>query len=251
MKHWLLRIALALGAGLHPGASAGASAAALTLMAPITPGLMEKDARTGAWHGPAVELIENLMREAGLDIAWVDAPAARMLRDAKALPLHCAVGAARSPAQEKSFLWFGPLSRTRIVVLARPNEVEKSERILDLKGRSVGVARESLGAELLTQHGVPFTAVADHQTAYRMLLKGRLDFWVVNELAAAHIVSKGEGPAPKLVFVMHGVENYLACHQGLPTEVQARLQSAVQTLLRRGAMEPFGVARLEGPPRPK
>ena len=251
MKHWLLRIGLALGVGLHPGWVAGDPGVTLTLMVPPTPGLIEKQTGSGAWHGPAADLLESLMQEAGLGMRLVDAPAARMILSAKTVPLTCAVGVARSTVQQASYLWFGPLIRTRIVVLTRPDEPTEIEKPVDLKGRTIATARDSLGAELLAEHGIPFTAVADHQTGHRMLLKNRIDFWVANELLATHIVRESAGPAPKLAFVMHAVENYLACHRGLPDEVQARLQGAVQTLLRRGAMVPFGVARLEGPARPK
>lgn len=241
MKDWLLRIGLTLGLGLHVGVVASAPATTLTLWVAPTPGLIEKHEGTGAWQGPAVVLLENLMWEAGLGMNLVAAPAARMLLNAKADPLTCAVGVARSTVQEASYRWFGPLARTRIVVLARPGEATSIEKPLDLMGRTVGAARDTLGAELLTQHGIPFTAVADHQTVHRMLLRQRLDFWVANELLAAHIVHEAEGPALKLAFVMQAVENHLACHRGLPAEVQTRLQSAMQTLLRRGAMAPFGV----------
>lgn len=241
MKHWLLRTGWALGAAFHLGLAAGAPAVTLTLMVPPTPGLIEKRAGTGTWHGPAVDLLENMMWEAGLGLRFVEAPGARMLLNAKTVPLTCAVGAPRSATQEANYLWFGPLTRTRIVVLARPDESTKIENTLDLKGRTVAAVRDSLGAELLTAQGLPFTAVADHRTGHRMLLKNRIDFWVANELLAARIAGETEGPAPKLAFVMHTVENYLACHPGLPDDVQARLQSAVQSLLRRGAMAPFGV----------
>lgn len=241
MKHWLLRTGWALGAAFHLGLAANAPAVTLTLMVPPTPGLIEKRAGTGGWHGPAVDLLEDLMWEAGIGMRLVEGPVARMMLNAKTVPLTCAVGVARSAIQETNYLWFGPLTRTRIVVLARPDDTTMIEKALDLKGRTVAVVRDSLGAQLLTGQGLQFTAVADHQTAHRMLVKNRVDFWVANELLAGHIAHEAEGPAPKLAFVMHAAENYLACHPGLPDDVQARLHSAVQTLLRRGAMAPFGV----------
>ena len=166
---------------------------------------------------------------------------ARGLLDAKTQPLTCAVGPARSPSAQDGLHWFGPLARTRLVVLARPSSQLRLSAPNDMSGKKLVVTRGSLPDEWVSTKNLPSTRVADNAASYRMLMRGHADLWVVNELLATRLVQTLGGEPLPIVLVAKTIDNYLACHQGLPSEMVTRLNRAVEALKAQGALRAFGI----------
>jgi ABC-type amino acid transport substrate-binding protein len=211
----------------------------LTLLGAPSPGLIQRSG--GGLEGPAVDLVKRLIQEAGVAGKVVEAPLARALLDAKTQALTCAIGPARSQSLARDFHWFGPLARTRLVVLARPSSAVRLNTPNDLRGKSLVVSRGSVPDEWVTSLNVPSTRVGDHAAAYRMLLRGHADFWVANELLANRLVHELGGERLSMAMVAQTLENYLACHRGLPEDMVHRLNKAVGSLKSQGALVAFGI----------
>ena len=186
-------------------------------------------------------MVQQLLREAGVSGRITEKPLARGLLDAKTRPRTCVIGMARSPAVDADYVWFGPLARTRMVVLSRPGSTLTLRGAEELRAQLLVVARGSLPDQWVIERQLAATRVADNTAAYRMLLRRHADFWVVNELLAQRLVREAGGAPLSLALVVQSLDNHLACHPGLPPELQARLTQAVAALKAQGTLKPFGV----------
>jgi polar amino acid transport system substrate-binding protein len=221
------------------GSSLAQTVPELTFLGAPSPGLIQRS--EGTLEGPAIDLVMRLVQEAGATGKVVEAPLARALLDAKTRAMTCAIGPARTQPLERDFHWFGPLARTRMVVFGRPSTDLRLTVPSDLRGKRLVVTRGSLPDEWVTALNLSSTRVADHAASYRMLLRGHADFWVANELLGNRLVQELGGERLPVVLVAQTLENYVACHRGLPEGLVTRLTKAVGTLKSQGALAQFGI----------
>lgn len=157
------------------------------------------------------------------------------------MPGSCAVGLARTPEREASFLWAGPLASGALVIYARADETQALQGLLDLRGRGVVVQRESAPAAWLREQGIAAQETNNSVTALRMLQARRVDFWFANELAAEPVIRTEAGPAVRSMLTLRRVDVYVACQVATPPEQVDRLHQAIQKLRRQGDLAEFGL----------
>lgn len=144
----------------------------------------------GVVKGISVDLLIEAAHHSGVVLSNKDItiqPWARAYRDALVKPNVALFSMTRTPSRETLFKWVGPISKTRVVVLAKKsNEIVINES-LDLAQFKIGVIRDDVGEQLLISHGIPRDSMQESSYAVTLaeqLHKGRIDLWAYEENVA-------------------------------------------------------------------
>lgn len=144
----------------------------------------------GKLQGIAIELLLDMFDQAGStksvdDIAVL--PWARGYHLAQTVKNTVLFSTTRTAERENLFKWVGPISPTRISVIAKKKSEIVVEHLENLNRYRVVAVREDIGELLLRSNGVDpnsiFTA-RSAQNATRMLIFGRVDAWAYEENVA-------------------------------------------------------------------
>jgi polar amino acid transport system substrate-binding protein len=217
-----------------------ARAQPLQLLVFANPGLFDV-AADGTVSGPGANVLAKIGQLSGVPLDILALPIPCALATASSMPGSCAVGLARTPEREASFLWAGPLASGALVIYARADETQALQGLLDLRGRGVVVQRESAPAAWLREQGIAAQETNNSVTALRMLQARRVDFWFANELAAEPVIRTEAGPAVRSMLTLRRVDVYVACQVATPPEQVDRLHQAIQKLRRQGDLAEFGL----------
>ena len=223
-------------------ASSSAQVLHLTLLIEPVPGLIAGGTNGEPASGPAVDLLKRVADTAGIEFQIVFASAARGQLDATASDSVCTGGIARTPARESQYKWAGPVTRARLVLLARADDRRRVSGPDDLKGLTIGAARGTLPADWLAEHQLKTSLVQDPSISLRMLLAGHIDYWAVNEVVSSFVVKQsGVTPLPQVVFTIGNTDTYIGCNRQVPDSTVARLNRALESLRRNGELAFVGL----------
>lgn len=165
-------------------------------------------------------------------------PWARAYRTVLERPNTVLLSAARTTFREMLFRWVGPIASTRLVVLSKKEAGIRLESIEQLKGYSIGVVIDDVGAQIIAEQGVPEQNIETANTALalaQMLEYGRIDLWVYEERVALWaIYEAGFQPEDYHVsFVLDEIDLYFALNRSTPELVVNALQTALNELRRK------------------
>jgi polar amino acid transport system substrate-binding protein len=234
--HWarpLLLLTLALPA----------QAQTLDLLVFPAPGIFEVSSRNEV-SGPGAVMLGRLGEVSGLALRLNPVPAARALQMLIHLPGHCAAGVPRLPEHEHQLRWAGLIASGALMLYGRADETRQVGGPQDLRGATIVAQRESFPAAWLHEHGLSVHEVNDTVTGLRMLRAGRVDYWLVNDLAgqrAIQRIQRSEGPPPKPLRNFGQIDVYLACHRDLAPATAERLTAGLEQLRRNGELAAFGL----------
>jgi ABC-type amino acid transport substrate-binding protein len=168
-------------------------------------------------------------------------PASRALQMIGLEPGHCAVGLARTSDREPLYRWAGPMASGELVLYGRASETRQVNGPRDLVDSAIVAQRNSQALAWLQSHGLHAQEVSDTATGLRMLRAGRVDFWLVNDLAAQRAIQRLDGDAPRPVHRFGRVDLYVACQRDVASDVMERLQVALAQMRRNGELVEFGL----------
>ncbi|MFT7774236.1 substrate-binding periplasmic protein [Roseateles sp.] len=173
----------------------GVRAQTLDVLVYPNPGVVEAPAGVQP-HGPGVALLERLSGISGVTLRVQAMPVARAQQMISTQPGHCAAGVPRTPEREAAFRWAGLMASGALMLYGRTDEAHAVASAKDLRGRVVAAQRESRPLDWLREHGLKAYEVNDTATGLRMLQAGRVDFWLVNDLAARRAIQHSDAPRP-------------------------------------------------------
>ncbi|MBV8036985.1 hypothetical protein [Roseateles sp.] len=73
-----------------------------------------------------------------------------------------------------------------------------------------------------------------------MLRAGRVDFWLVNDLAGRSAIQHSDGPPPSPLHGFGRIDLHLACHRDVPAATADRLRRGLEQMRRDGELAVFG-----------
>jgi polar amino acid transport system substrate-binding protein len=224
-----------------PAASAGAELQVVTEELP--PFNMTVD---GHMTGLGTELVEAVLKEAGLTASFQSMPWAR----AYDLALHdenvLIYSMARIPEREAQFQWIGPISATRWYLYSLAGHNIPLAHLDDAKRYQIGVVKQDASELYLSGHG--FRIGENLQSSnrrelnYEKLKSGHVDLWIANEVNANWLVRQaGDDPARMLVKALPipdlggATGLFMAVSLKTAPEMVARLREALQRLQDNGS----------------
>ncbi|MCL9781334.1 transporter substrate-binding domain-containing protein [Vibrio sp. S4M6] len=141
----------------------------------------------------------------------------------------------RTKLREHLFQWVGPISKTRIVVLAHRESGISINSVQDLMNHSIGVIRDDVGEQLLLELGVPRESMQERsgaQALARSLKKKRIDLWAYEENVARWWFDKS-GYNQKdfeVVYLLKESELYYAFNKNIDLVLINKLQRALNII---------------------
>ncbi len=191
--------------------------------------------------GVSTEVVETVMREAGLDYEIVSYPWARTYKFAKKRPNSLIFSISRRAKREDKFKWIGVIVPSKHSVFALKNRTDiRIDKIDDLKkykiGTTIGDARETYllnkGFEIIELQRVGGDDA--NRRNYEKLKLGRIDLWPMSE-ANAHYILRQAGDDPDIeirkVFLLEEMSKgvyYIASGLQTSDEIVKKIRLALQ-----------------------
>lgn len=195
----------------------------------------------GKVSGSGTVVLKHLAEVTGIELRVRVVPAARALLMINQQPSHCAVGVPRTPERESQFRWAGLIASGALVLYGRAGETREVDGAQALRGTVTVAQRESLPMAWLRERGLSVYEVGDTVTGLRMLRAGRVDYWLVNDLAAQAAIQGSDGARPKLLHNFGQIDLYVACHHDVTAPLAERLSRGFEQLRRNGELAAFGL----------
>ena len=191
--------------------------------------------------GVSTEVVEAVMKTAGLDYEIVSYPWARTYKLAADSPNSLIFSISRRPKRETTFKWIGVITPSKHSVFALKSRLDiKIKKLEDLKaytiGTTIGDARETYllengfwASDLQRVSG----GTANLQN-YQKLKLGRIDVWPMSEANAYYTVRKsGDDPGEQIrkVFVFEEMSSegyYIASSLQTPDDIVRTISETLE-----------------------
>ncbi|MDC8773213.1 substrate-binding periplasmic protein [Roseateles albus] len=168
----------------------------------------------GLPRGLAVEIVQEIQRRQGSDLAIEFMPWARGFREAKGAGEVGLFSMARTPEREKQFKWVGPIVTFYSSIYAPAQNGMRLRSMEDAKRASaVLVVRDWFTAEELKTLGFQnLVSVSEPVTAIKMLLAKRAPFFATERLSMPDILAKAgiAEDSLEIVYSYASSEGYIA-----------------------------------------
>jgi polar amino acid transport system substrate-binding protein len=227
------RVCLAAGILLAP---AMASAETLTVLAgPIEPYAIE----TGARHGAAVELVTEMAKRAGVELALKFEPWARAQADAQAGKDVAILPLTRTVEREPKYAWIAPLLSDEVYLQTiRPElDIATLEKARPL---NVATLRSTPQEDELRRAGATrLELTSDEDTCAKMLKAGRVDAWFTRGMVGAFTYAKNGGDPHQLRrgAAVATAPMYLGGSPEFSAPLAAKLNEALQSMHADGSYD--------------
>lgn len=141
----------------------------------------------------------------------------------------------RTEARENLFKWVGPITPTRVSVVAKKDRNIKISSFDDFAAYKIGAVREDIGELLLKRNGVStdkIQKINSSKIAARMLVANRIDMWAYEESVAYwNLKDEGQNLGDfEVVFVLEESDLYFAIQKDTDDTLVSRLQSALDSV---------------------
>ncbi|USD31319.1 MULTISPECIES: substrate-binding periplasmic protein [Vibrio] len=192
----------------------------------------------GEAKGISIDLLIAAAQSQGVEINKEEIkvqPWARAYRTALIKPNAVLFATTRTRLREHLFQWVGPLSTTRIVVMAKKSRNISIENAMDFAQYRIGVIRDDVGEQLMLELGVPRDSMQENsvaETLAKQLAKGRIDLWAYEENVAKWWLKKiGQDTDDyEPVFVLSEGELYYAFNLAVDEKLTEKLQRGIDQM---------------------
>ncbi|MGY3686934.1 substrate-binding periplasmic protein [Vibrio coralliilyticus] len=192
----------------------------------------------GETKGISIDLLIAAAKSEGIEIKKEDIkvqPWARAYRTTLIKPDAVLFSTTRTRLREHLFQWVGPLSETRIVVMAKKSRQISIENTIDFAQYRIGVIRDDVGEQLMLELGVPRDSMQENsvaETLAQQLAKGRIDLWAYEENVAKWWIKQiGYDTSDfEAVFVLREGELYYAFNLAVDEKLTEKLQRGIDEM---------------------
>jgi ABC-type amino acid transport substrate-binding protein len=189
----------------------------------------------GEITGIAVDILKATYQQAGitLDTNTIQmTPWPRAYRLLKLSDKHLLFSMTRTPSRENLFKWVGPITKTKISLIAKKSSNIKISKLEDLNQYVIGGILDDIGV-LLVRDLIGFNAniltTAYAKSLARMLELNRIDLWAYEENTARHFFELNNlNPNDyESIYVLSEAELYFAFGKDTDVKIIERLQNAL------------------------
>lgn len=198
----------------------------------------------GKASGVAINVISKLFEKAKVPFKLQSVPLARGMAEAKAQDLTCVFPVQRSQANEADYLWVSPIFITNSGLFVHPDSKEKFVALVDAKKLKIGALRGSGDAEYLKAFGYTIEEANTQEQNLEKLLNKRIDVWATDVLSAKYFVQKSssKNKMPKEALTFRRSLGSLACNAKMAKADVAKLQDALDAMIKNGSLEKMTAA---------
>ncbi|TCU17186.1 substrate-binding periplasmic protein [Rhizobium sullae] len=188
-----------------------------------------------AIKGATVEQVEKVMADIGIDYAMEVLPWARAYSLAQSQPMTCVFATAHNALRDPLFKWIEPLLVDRNILITRKGSGVVAKDLEEAKKYIIGTQREDYTEMVLREKGFTKLDVAtDFNATLRKLLGSRIDMMPISEIYFEKL--KTDQPV-EMVTMLSSQPMGIACHKDFPSDLQARMQAALDKLIADGTQK--------------
>ncbi|PAV26626.1 amino acid ABC transporter substrate-binding protein (PAAT family) [Tamilnaduibacter salinus] len=192
----------------------------------------------GELKGISVDMLMAASDKAGLGIQRSDIqllPWARGYQTLQNKPQTMLFATTRTEKREPLFKWAGPITDTKIALIAKKGSDVTLNSASDFASPSIAVVRDDVAEELVRDAGATdgnLDLNPKPEPAMRKLQAGRVDLWAYEQNVAFWLINNAGFDTDnfEVVHVLSEGELFYAFHKDTPDEVVSTLQSALDAL---------------------
>lgn len=185
---------------------------------------------SGELDGVSVRLLDEMLRETGIEAEARLLPWSRALAEAQTTPGTCTFSTTRTPEREDHFTWVGPLVENRWHAFVLEDSSIEASSLDDLADYRVGGYRDDAAALFVEARGIEVDHAPNDRLNARKLAADRIDVWVSGEhLGPWYARQEGIGELRSL-FAFNDTVMSLACHPETDPDLIDRLQAALDAM---------------------
>jgi polar amino acid transport system substrate-binding protein len=240
----LKRLVLAFAGAslLLAGAARAADTSLVLLTENFPPYNMAKNGKNFAQdeniNGIAVDIVREVFKRADISYSLtLRFPWERIYKLALENPGYGVFVMARLPEREKLFKWVGPIGPDDWVMLAKADSHITLDSLEQARRYKIGAYKGDAIAETLAKQGLKPIVVLRDQDNAKKLVNGQIDLWATGDPAGRYLARQEGVSELKTVLRFNSAELYLALNKDVPDDVVARLQAALDTLRKEGAVD--------------
>lgn len=196
----------------------------------------------GELKGIAVDLLDAMLKEMGASKSKKDfnlLPWAQGYKRVQAENNTCLFSTTLTDARKNLFKWVGPVSATKIALIAKKGAGVSIASAADLGKYKYGVIRDDVGQQLLEEAGVGkgnMDITSKNETNIKKLDKGRVDAWAYEESSAKfQIKQSGLNPGDfETVYILKEATLQFAFNPGVSDATIAEFQKALDAVKAKG-----------------
>jgi polar amino acid transport system substrate-binding protein len=202
----------------------------------------------GTYKGAGIDQVARIMLSARLAYSLDMMPWARAFALAETKEWNCAFAAARTPERERRFKWVTPLYIDRSILVRHTGSDITASTIDEAKSFNLGTHREDYTEQLLKNLGFPKIDIsADFDATLRKLLSDRIDMMPMSE--GVFLTMRAKGVPIEKVVILSEAQLGIACNRNIPDDVIARMQTALDDLIKDGTQRSieaaYGIKRFD------
>lgn len=183
--------------------------------------------------GLGAEQVFEMMDRAGVNYQVEITRWSRAIGSARRHAATCVFSTFRTPKRERDFVWIGPLSEDRSLLIKRADSDITLETLADAKGYSIGTQTGEFTVGILEAAGFENVEQAPSMAdALKKLLGGRNDLMAVPELYYKRLLEQDIPVAS--AFSLPALEVALACNPDTDPEQVDALRLAMQNMIADG-----------------
>lgn len=202
----------------------------------------------GKVTGFSTDIVQAVMKEAGIDAPIQVMPWARAYDRALSVPNVLIYSIARTPEREALFQWVGPIAPTNWYLYSLAERPVTLHSLDDARGQKIATVNMDVGQQFLLSRGfkmgTELQSTSRYENNYRMLRIEHVGLWISNELNAIYLMRKnGDDPEKALVRSLplpelsspEGLS--LAFSKGTSPAIVERFRKALSTVRQNGTYE--------------
>lgn len=192
----------------------------------------------GQLKGIAVEMLLAASRKGNLGLSRDDVrllPWARGYENVQNDPKTMLFSTTRTKAREDLFRWVGPITETKVALIAQKGSDLSFESESDYASPTIAVVRDDVAESLVRKQGATdgnLDITSQPEPAMRKLAAGRVDAWAYESNVAFWLLNSEDFDTDnyEIVDVLSESELYYAFHKEAPDQVVNSLQKAIDAL---------------------
>ncbi|GAB3432834.1 transporter substrate-binding domain-containing protein [Massilia solisilvae] len=191
----------------------------------------------GRVTGIGTDKVREIMARAGIDYTIDLLPWKRAYMAALERPDACVFSTTRTAEREALFKWVGPTDEAQWVLAARIGSGIRLNTLEDARKYRIGTYNGDARDQYLRERGFQVDPAPNDLINPRKLIMGRIDLWAAAWRHGSLVLGQhgwDKQIAPVLTF--NRLRVYLACNRGVPDELVARMNAAVEAMTRDGTM---------------
>lgn len=202
----------------------------------------------GRVTGFSTDIVQAVMKEAGIDAPIQVMPWARAYDRALSVPNVLIYSIARTPEREGLFQWVGPIAPTNWYIYSLAERPVTLHSLEDARGQKIATVNMDVGQQFLLSRGfkmgTELQSTSRYENNYRMLKIEHVGLWISNELNAIYLMRQnGDDPEKALVRSLplpelsspEGLS--LAFSKGTSPAIVERFREALETVRKNGTYD--------------